>query len=328
MSRVRLGPQLVPTAPTIERRYGLFRLPVVLESNDPVFVEAADLSLGRFPVPDDGPPLRLRLFAVDEPWRGGDNWRVSYQTDGRRYVLTTPDSVAVADIPAGEAVAFVGPHMRAEVAAVRRELVEGLSLAMATGGRGYSPIHAAGIARGSRGVALVGAAGAGKSTLTMAAARRGFAVFAEDAVYVRASEKAIEFWGMPWIQRLLPDALEMFPELTAIQPRLQPNGESKLEVDLDEWFPGAASPCANPAALVLLERRPGLTRLTPVGDDDEAQIELLWPWGDRWTPENQRAADHLERLPMYRLEMGGTPEQALDVLEPVFEELSAVGVTG
>ncbi len=319
VTRVRLGPQLVPPKATIERRYGLFSEPVVLETNDPIMVEAADLSLGRYAVPDHGRPLRLRLFAVDQPWRGGDDWQVTYNTDGRIYTLNTPDSMAVADNRTGEAVAFVGSHMRAEIATIRRELVEGLSLAMASGGRGYSPIHAAGIGREGRGIALLGPAGMGKSTLTLAAARRGFQVFAEDAVYVHATDQGVEFWGMPWIQRLLPDALQMFPELEGVMPRLQPNGETKLEIDLDVWYPGQAVPSMTPQALVMLQRRAGPTRLTRIAADDPVEVDLLWPWGDAWTADHQRAADHIRGMPLYRLEIGGQPEEALDALEPILE---------
>jgi hypothetical protein len=318
VTRIRLGPQLVPPVATIERRYGLFSLPVIVETNEQALMEAADLSLGRFEVPQTGQPLRLRLFAVDQPWRGGEHWHVAYNTDGRFYALSTPDSMALADTQRGEAVAFVGRHMQAEIAAVRRELVEGLTIAMASAGRGFSPIHAAGIGRSGRGIALLGPAGAGKSTLTMAAARRGFDVFAEDAIYVKVDDHGPQFWGMPWIQRLLPEALVMFPELNGVLPRLQANGETKYEIDLDEWYPGQATPSMTPSALVLLAREPGPTRLTQLVDDDLAEVELLWPWGEAWTPDHQRAADLLAGLTIYRLEVGGTPEEALDALEAIF----------
>ena len=326
VTRIRLGPQLVPPTATMERRYGLFSLPVIVETNDEALMEAADLSLARFAVPQAGQPLRVKLFAVDQPWRGGDEWHVTYNTDGRIYALSTPDSMAVADVRRGEAVAFVGRHMQAEIAAVRRELVEGLSLAMASGGRGFSPIHAAGIGRAGRGIALLGPAGAGKSTLTMAAARRGLDVFAEDAIYVKVDDDGPQFWGMPWIQRLLPDALAMFPELEGVMPRLQANGENKLEIDLDEWYPGQAKPSMAPGALVQLARSPGATRLTLLARDDPTEVDLLWPWGDAWTSDHQRAADLLAELPIYRLEVGGTPDDALDALEPILEGRPSAGV--
>jgi hypothetical protein len=310
----------------MRRRYGLFAMTVLLETNDEVFVEAADLSLGRFDVPAAGRPLRLRLLSTDEPRREAGEWRVAYRTDGRMYTVTTPDSVAVADLAAGEAVAFVGAELRAEIRAIRRELVEGLSLAMASADGGYCAVHAAGIARGGWGVGLVGPAGAGKSTLTLAAARRGFEVFAEDAIYARAEGDELELWGLPWIQRLLPDALGMFPELEGVMPRLQANGEHKIEVDLDEWYPGRARPRARPAAMVLLDRRPGPTRLAPVAQSSRSEVEVYWAWGDHWTPDHELAAERIAQLPLYRLEIGGTPDEALDALDPLLDELATARV--
>ena len=126
-------------------------------------------------------------------------------------------------------------------------------------------LHAAGVVRGDRGIALLGPAGAGKSTLAMACARRGFGVFAEDAVFVRVRPVGLELWGMPWVQRLLPDARTLFPELAGLPDRARPNGESKIEVDLDDIHPGRAVPCAAPGPIVLLSRDDGgPTRIEPV----------------------------------------------------------------
>ena len=106
---------------------------------------------------------------------------------------------------------------------------------------------------------------AGKSTLAMACAPRGFGVFAEDAVFVRARPTTLELWGMPWVQRLLPDAGRFFPELSEVRPRRQPNGEAKLEVDLDRVHPGRAVPCAAAGPILLLARDTGgPTRIEPV----------------------------------------------------------------
>jgi hypothetical protein len=258
--------------------------------------------------------------------RSTGEWHVDHRTDGHVYAVSTPDSVAFADLRRAEAVAFVGPRMLSEPRAIRRDLVEGLSLAMATGGRGYCTVHAAGVARSGLGIGLLGPAGAGKSTLTMAAARRGFDVFAEDAIYARAGAEGLEFWGLPWIQRLLPDAMELFPELEGARPMLQANGESKLEVDLDERFPGRAVPRARPAALVLLSRQQtGRTRLSPAHESERADVELLWPWDERsWGSDHQRAADAIAQLPIYRLEVGGTPEEALDALEPLLDVTAGI----
>lgn len=309
---------------TIARRYAVLGEPVVLETNDALFIEAAEASLGRFDPAAGSTPLRLRLFAVEAPLEASAEWRTDYQTDGTMYTVRTPDSVAVADLRRGEAVAFVGPRMRSEPRIVRRELVEGLTLAMATAARGYCPLHAAGVSRAGLGVGLVGPSGAGKSTLTMAAARRGFDVFAEDAIYARFSGQGLEFWGMPWIQRLLPDAMALFPELEGTLPRLQPNGEAKIEIDLDQRFAGRATPHVQPVALVVLSRRPGATHLRPAQSGD-GELEIQWAWGNAsWSADHQLAADSIAQLPLYRLHMGGSPDEALDALGSLLENLAGV----
>jgi hypothetical protein len=119
----------------------------------------------------------------------------------------------------------------------------------------------------------------------------------------------------------------MFPELNGVMPRLQANGEHKIEVDLDEWYPGRARPRARPAAMVLLDRRPGPTRLAPVAESSGSEVEVYWAWGDHWTPDHELAAERIAQLPLYRLEIGGTPDEALDALDPLLDELAAARVT-
>src|SRR6185369_6548608 len=135
---------------------------------------------------------------------------------------------------------------------VRYTFIESMALSLLARSRGYFVLHAAGVVRGERGMALMGPAGAGKSTLTMACARRGFGVFAEDAIFVRVRPVGLEWWGMPWVQRLLPDARTLFPELAGLPDRTRPNGESKIDVELDTLYPGRAVPCAAPGLIVLL----------------------------------------------------------------------------
>ena len=103
----------------------------------------------------------------------------------------------------------------------------------------------------------MGPAGVGKSTLAMACARRGFGVLAEDAIFVRVRPVGREWWGMPWVQRLLPDARALFPELAALPDRPRPNGESKIDVELDDVQPGLAVPCAAAGPTVVLVRDDG-----------------------------------------------------------------------
>jgi hypothetical protein len=193
-----------------------------------------------------------------------------------------------------------------------------MSLSMLGRNRGYLVVHAAGVVRNGIGVVIGGPAGSGKSTLAMACARRGFGVVAEDAVFARVLPASIELWGLPWTQRLLPDARDLIPETAGIEGRLQASGEVKIEVDLDAVFPGRAVPCAPAGPTVELVRGTGgPTRIEQI----ETDLEFLWPWDGGWTIDHERGAARLAAQPRFRLHMNATPDDAVDALETLLEEL-------
>lgn len=316
--------QLPLVRPSLERRYGLMAETVLFQTNDSNLLAAADASFGRFPIPTDGrPPLVVALFS--EASRDGDGKgfrapeRVDHRVHGDHYVITRgTGEVAIVDGARGVAWGFVNAATAADQAAVRYSFVEAMSLSMLGRNRGYLVLHAAGVVRNGIGVVICGPAGSGKSTLTMACARRGFGVFAEDAVFARVLPSSIELWGLPWTQRLLADARDLFPELVDVETRRQPNGEDKIEVDLEEVFPGRAVPCAPAGPVVQLVRGTGgATRIEPI----EADLEFLWAWDGGWTADHERGAERLAAQPCYRLHMNGAPDDAADALEALLDGL-------
>jgi hypothetical protein len=312
----------IPT-PTLERRYGLMAETLRFVTNEPALLAAADASFGRFAVPvDDREPLVVSLFSEpgppgthpDAPTMG----EVVVRTHGDLYLMAAgARDVAVAEIDTGVGVGFVSAATARDGPAVRYTFIEGMALSMLARGRGYLVLHAAGVVVGDVGIVIGGPAGAGKSTLAMACARRGFGVFAEDAVFVRVRPTGLELWGMPWVQRLMPDARTLFPELAGVPLRRQPNGESKIEVDLDRVHPGRAVPCAAAGPILQLARGSGgPTRTEPVDAgaiDDE--LEVHWPWHGGWSAEHERGARLLAGGGVHRLHMNGTPDEAVDAIE-------------
>jgi hypothetical protein len=327
---VRREQQLPLLRPTLERRYGLMAESLLFQTNDPNLLAAADASFSRFALPtDDRPPLVVSLFS-EAPREGRGEGepqaaQVAYRVHGDHYLITRAHEVAIVDGARGVAWGTVSTATAADQAAVRYSFIEAMSLSMLGRNRGYLTLHAAGVVRNGIALVLGGPAGSGKSTLAMACARRGFGVFAEDAVYARVLPASIELWGMPWTQRLLPDTRGLFPEITGIERRRQPNGEVKLEVDLDSVFPGRAVPCAPAGPLVDVARGTGgPTRIEPI----EADLHLLWPWDGGWSPELKRSADRMAAQPRYRMHMNDTPDAAVDALEALVEELGGPATRG
>jgi len=324
--RIRREHQLPTAHPTLERRFGLMAEGLLFRTNDAALLAAAETSFGRFPVPaDDGRPLTVELYCEDDAGEAEMGGRgITHRIHDDLYVITGGSrDIAMVDVVRGTAVGFVSRATVADEPTVRYAYLEAMGLSMLARGRGYLTIHAAGVVRDGVGVVIGGPAGAGKSTLAMACARRGFGVFAEDAVFVRIRPSGLELWGVPWTQRLLPDARGLFPELADFDVGLRPNGELKIEVDLDAVHPGRAVPCAMPGPIVFLERGSGgSTRVEALDASDErVTLEVHWPWDRGWTADHELGAERLGAAGFYRLHMNGSPDEAVDALEAVLDGL-------
>jgi len=324
---IRLADQLPYPRATIVRSYGLMAESLRFETNDAALLAAADASFGRFPMPaDDRDPLVVRLFSQAAPSGGATLGPIVNRTTGHLYLISGGSSdVAVADLDAGVAHGFVSETTARDVPSVRYSFLESMALSLLARSRGYFVLHAAGVVRGDRGIALQGPAGAGKSTLAMACARRGFGVFAEDSIFVRVRPAGLEWWGMPWVQRLLPDARELFPEIAGLPDHVRPNGESKIDVELDRVHPGRTVPCAAPGPIVLLSRGDGgRTRTERVDAADVAgALEVHWPWEGGWSDEHEAGARSLGEHGVFRLHVNGPPDEAVDALEALVDSLPA-----
>lgn len=316
--------QLPITRPTLIGRFGLLGVDLRFETNDAALLAAAEASFGRFPVPAPEPePLVIGLFRNpppgETPIETGSEAHdppTVFRTQGDTFLISGGGhDVATVDVVRGRALGFLRPSTIADEAYVRYSFIEAMGLSMMQRARGCVALHAAGVVRNGLGVAILGPAGAGKSTLAIAFARAGYGVLAEDTVFVRIGPGGLVFWGMPWTQRLLPDAQRLFPELAGQQPRRQPNGELKIEIDIDVVYPGAAVPTAAAGALILLERDSGgPTRLEAVAAADDV-LEILWAWDEGWGAQHDRIAELLGRLPAYRLHANGSPGEAVQVFE-------------
>jgi hypothetical protein len=110
-------------------------------------------------------------------------------------------------------------------------------------------------------ILLAGPSGAGKSTLAYAAVRDGFAVLADEPVYVQM-RPGLRVWGRRGRLHLATDAVDHFPELAALSPRRLVTGKTKIVVDGSPHVPYAER-----AVLCLIDTEPapraGLERLAP-----------------------------------------------------------------
>ena len=146
----------------------------------------------------------------------------------------------------GSAFAAISPAMRAALIVlpqrllrfpynVRYELLEFAVYTLAARVQGLVPLHAACVARGNRGVLLLGPSGSGKSTLTAHALQCGWDFLAEDSVLVEP--QSLRAAGIGAFLHLRANSLRFLESAAARAVRASPvirrrSGVAKFEMDL------------------------------------------------------------------------------------------------
>lgn len=321
-----------PEAP-LERQYRLMGERLKFRSNHTRLLAAADeafLPYGEPPEQNGLPMLEIRLL-VDHslPSASVDLGALKpvYRQQGHLFSLQVGSSFAMADLRAGFAYGFLAPELLEDLAYVRYTFIEALGLAMLGLARGYAVVHAACVARSGTAILLAGPSGSGKSTLTYACLRRGFQLLAEDAVQVKVLPERLELWGAPWKLHLLPDAVELYPELGSRYVTVNVNGKSKLELSTEQLFPGAALRCTTPGFLVSLERaassftgRPRLEFIDPNAVHE--YFDVVWSWQTGWSDHLAARLHALVSGGFYRLHLAGHPDVSVDLLDELLESCS------
>ncbi len=291
-----------------------------LISNSPAIIEAAKKSFGGFGPgqPNPAPDFTFRLFAhrlddgqASEPLLRRES-SLLYQTTGR-------DSTLVADLAPGFAYGYFSPTTLAQPTFFCWHFLE-LAFFMMLEWRGFMGVHGAALVKNGQAILLRAKSGGGKTTLAYAGARSRYQALAEDVVWFDGECNL--WWGLPWAFHLLPDAKQLFPELSAYQPVLQTNKEMKLEVNLETIRAGSTTTSAKPGAVVFIERLVGgKSRLEPLS---LAAARATWPGGS--TGLEMKLAHHqpyiealLTQKSMYRLYFGDDIEVGVKLLDPLFE---------
>lgn len=165
---------------------------------------------------DDGSEPLLRIWKLDEEgyfrFRYGDGTEFFLTASGDKIWATWPDSLSLEDT----ATYLLGP-------------IFGFLLRL----RGVTCLHASAVAVDGRAIALVGVAGAGKSTTAAAFSQQGYPVLSEDVVALRdQGDSFLVQPGYPLI-RLWPESVRALYGAEDALPPLTPNW-NKRYLDLTQ----------------------------------------------------------------------------------------------
>jgi hypothetical protein len=175
------------------------------------------------------------------------------------------DNHSILDLESGRATITVSRSALGYPAYVQYFLL-GTSLACLTT-QSVTPIHAACVSLGGRGVLLCGESGAGKSSLSYACARAGWTYVADDGSYLVDAGQECIVAGNCYKVRFRPSAAELFPELKGLPSTISMTGKPSIEWPTCET-PFSRAQEARAGLIVFLNRHSANTpQLVPYSKD-------------------------------------------------------------
>lgn len=185
---------------------------------------------------------------------------------------------------------------------------------------GILPLHAACLELGGNGILIAGASGAGKSTLAVALAQAGLNYVSDDWTYIGSDRHGLVAHGVGASAKLLPDAIQHFPELDRFQLSVALNGEWAYLLSASEAFPSGSVQSCVPRWFVFLERTTGSEcEISPIPAEQtrwyvQSSVEPLPGELGEAALNRQKIIERLACLPGWRLRYGGTPQFAAQEL--------------
>jgi hypothetical protein len=307
------------------------------ESNDRRLLKLADEAFAglpphRLPSPRErsaAPELRIVLRLTERPRaRGRSEPPPTMMHSGAGLLAGAPETSSFVSLSpeTGSALVVVSEAMLRFPYHTRYELIEFAAYTLAARTQRLAALHAACVGTGGRGVLLMGASGAGKSTVALHCLLRGLEFLSEDAVFVQPS--TLLATGAANFLHVRSDSLHWLGRTRAAATiRRSPvirrrSGVRKFEVDLRRGgFKLARAPLELVSIVFLSPRSArGGPLLTPLGRADlVARLEFAQAYaaGQPEWPAFARGAAALDAFELYR---GRDPDDSVDALERLLSD--------
>ena len=271
------------------RVYDFHRLRLGCFSNDSVAC-ALEARLGRFARCEPGPcdlHFDYRIVAQDGQRAARvptEDARVVYESragqvlysdqSDRMFIRTVWPISADCDPVTGETTTSIVGPIDQHLWALSHPLFTLPLIEMLKRRERYS-LHAAGVARGGKGLLIPGASGSGKSTLALALARAGFDFLGDDMLFLENTEDGLRALAFPESFDLTDFSVRLFPELLDLWRVERQPGWPKHALRVDQRFGAEIAWQCRPVALVCPRvAQSGRSTLRQM-DRAEAFLELL-----------------------------------------------------
>jgi hypothetical protein len=247
-----------------------------LSTNNGNILAAARKSFRQVTPPRPIPDLTMRLW-VDAEATGHAPWPQAYFRGLAHLVYAGFGSTnsLLLDLRRRHVIGRFSPAMAGDEQYWLRAIFPS-AIGLMSEALGVTALHCACVERDGSGLLLAGGSGSGKSTLALALARNGLALLSDDWTYFSRSQQRLNAWGIVSPVKLLPDAIDYFPELGSLSPQPSLNGELAYEIDPQGIFGVQRSLHCQPRRLVFLERQetPGHAFLRVTPQEAAARLEF------------------------------------------------------
>lgn len=216
-------------------------------------------------------------------------------------VVCDSRNFAACDLNTGNACAFI-TRQTAETHNYLRDTFTDALLLPILHSQHLAVLHAACVALDGTGALLCGDSGAGKTTLAVACALRGWTLICDDASFLVRGRRDRKVVGNPYVVRFKPDARALFPFLESFSAQRRVNGKVVIQLSAAEAPYIATATQAEVGCMVLLKRTEGSKARIVRRNEDLLQHVRFPPYGDTQVIAEQEAAlRSLAGIPSFEL---------------------------
>jgi hypothetical protein len=313
-----------------KRRVAVLGQLFCFESNSRRMLKLVDAAYGRLPayrLRRKGKPINLRLHLSRSTYPSTKPFPPDMRMHGAMGLLCgAMDSTnyAVLNPEARTGLVVASRELLKYPYEARYQLIEFAVFTLACRGQALIPLHAACIGLNGRGLLLIGATGAGKSTLAMLCASKGMDFLTEDATFV--APQSMLGTGVTNYLHIRKDSLRYVnDQRIATLIRKSPvirrrSGVKKYEVDLRSTGFSLADRPLEIAGIVFVTTRRNQGALLASLPSSQAMARLLI--GQAYAaaqPGWAAFARRVRKLPAYELRRGRHPLEAVVLLRNLLE---------
>lgn len=251
---------------TLEAMFFPVGFPMRVRTNSEEVLRLCRVKWGVYEQEFDTNPMETHIHVVETPSRECPPAPAIHVMENMLLLSADADNVCIVPIPRGKARIVVSSAAVAHPAYFSQRFLEAAAAGQIWT-RLATPIHAACVAIGGRGVLLCGDSGAGKTTLSYACARAGWQFVSDDTSYLIHHDTRRRVLGDCHQVRFRPSAAELFPEIAGaeITPRMQ--GKPSIELPTSMFPAIETARAAEIEFIVFLSRRQEVADLVPYRKD-------------------------------------------------------------